>query len=84
MHFGRKHVETGLGCLHKLATLLKYHMPLSMKKKKICSLGIVSKLIRTIRSMRTRTLEGPNNEYKTEIITKNSGPICQTLKVSSH
>ena len=30
MYFGHKHLETGLSCLHELATFLKYHMPLKM------------------------------------------------------
>ena len=29
MYFGFKHVETGPSCSHKLATFLKYHMPLN-------------------------------------------------------
>ena len=28
MYFGHKHVESGPSCSHKLATFLKYHMPL--------------------------------------------------------
>ena len=28
IYFGRKHVETGLSCSHKLPTFLEYHMPL--------------------------------------------------------
>ena len=33
MYFGHKHVETGLNCLHKVGTFLKYHMPLRIKLK---------------------------------------------------
>ena len=29
MYLGCKHIENGLGCSHKLATFLNYHMPLT-------------------------------------------------------
>ena len=29
MYFEHKHVETGPNCSHKIATILKYHIPLS-------------------------------------------------------
>ena len=38
MYFGRERVEAGPSCLHELATFLKYHMPLTTKKKDLLNL----------------------------------------------
>ena len=41
MYFGHKHLETGPNCGHKIATFLKYYMPLNMPFKA----GKIQKLI---------------------------------------
>ena len=35
MNFGRKYVEIGSSCSHKLATFFKYHMPLRIFSQSI-------------------------------------------------
>ena len=58
MYFGHKHVETRPNCSHKLATFLKYHMPL-----RLCLTYPILTLPRLFFSLRICSLIKINYKY---------------------